>query len=446
MYTQSISWPTPETLAALVCAHPHALWLDSALRVCENSNQTIVVLQPLRRWAWDPGNEHSNSENFWGGLRQAMTVPGKIASSEDFCGGILGYLAYEAWGATEKFSLPRKPLDLPPGLFYLVDTALVMDHRTQRAWIFSWGLEPDSRQCLEELARQRIDSFLSELDRVEALPPWEGSEAQWLPQMDKPEYLKKISLLKEAILRGDFYQVNFCQKYRVEPVKQPGSLYLQWRRQSPAPQMALWNLGKKMILSASPETLFQMKGSKVHAFPIKGTRPRAQDPKSDQGIALELQHSPKDRAELLMIVDLLRHDLGRVCQTGSIEVPRLWELMELPQVHHLVAEITGNLRPDRDAIDLLLSLFPGGSITGAPKLKAMEYIHETEPFARGIFTGSMGFFGWSGHHHWNIAIRTGLWHQGGLDYFTGGGIVADSDPEREFEECRIKAKGLQDSL
>lgn len=446
MYTQPVPWPDPELLTALVCAHPHALWLDSALSHSEHANQSIVVLQPLRQWEWNPGKEKFNPDHFWEEIRQAMLPPGKTPSSDKFCGGVLGYLSYEAWGGGEKFPLPRKPLDLPPGLFYLVDTALVLDHGSHQAWIFSWGLELDTGQCVEKLARARMDAFINELKWMEAPPPWEGGKTRWLPEMDKSHYLKKIASLKEAILRGDFYQVNFCQKYRIEPVAHPGSLYLQWRRQSPAPQMALWNLGKKMILSASPETLFQMKGSTVHAFPIKGTRPRARNAEFDRDIAKELQRSPKDRAELLMIVDLVRHDLGRVCETGSIAVPRLWELMELPQVHHLVAEITGRLRSDRDGIDLLLSLFPGGSITGAPKLKAMEYIHEMEPFARGIFTGSMGFFGWNGQHHWNIAIRTGLWHRGGLDYFTGGGIVADSDPEREYEECSIKARGLQESL
>ena len=446
MYERSIPWPEPERLAALVAQEPQALWLDSALNLGDHAQQSILVHRPLHSWVWDPAWDIQDHPAFWQELRRVLAPPAKLPDRPGFCGGLVGFLTYEAWGAREFFQLPRKQLSMPAGLFRLVDTALVLDHRNKEARLFSWGLDFPSGEFREALARERCEDFLQALEQVSAVPPEDFSATQWTHAMDREAYRGKVGEIREAIHRGDFYQANFCQKFSVAPVKSPARLYLNWRQAAPAPQMALWNLGDQFLLSGSPEILLAGQGAQVASFPIKGTRPRHADPDRDAALEQELQHSAKDRAELLMIVDLVRNDLGRVCRSGSIAVPRLWQGLRFPQVHHLMAEVRGQLRHECDVLDALLSLFPGGSITGAPKLKAMEWIHHLEPFAREIFTGSMGYISWNGEHCWNIAIRSGRWREGTLEYFAGGGIVADSDPDQEYEECLVKARGLEQAL
>ncbi len=446
MYSLQVPWPEPERLAALVGHHANALWLDSALDSHPLSQQSIVVLDTLKQWAWDPTLNLPAQQSFWRNLHELMAPRASAATWSGFCGGVIGFLTYEGWGGHEKFSLPRKEMPLPSGKFALVDTALVLDHLNKEAKIFSWGLHPEKLHTNSAIAKDRCEAFEQALATAPPLPELDVSQIAFSPVGDKDSYLENIDTIQEAIRRGDYYQVNFCQKFQVGPIRSPAAFYLKWRQVAPAPQMALWNVGEHFILCASPEVLLSGKGSQVTSLPIKGTRPRHPNPERDAGLAQELLHSEKDRAELLMIVDLVRNDLGQVCRSGTIQVPELWQLTSYSQVHHLYAKIQGELAEGHDALDALLALFPGGSITGAPKLKAMEAIQDLEAFARGIFTGSLGYFSWNGSFQWNIAIRSGLWHQGSLDYFSGGGIVVDSDPELEYEECLVKAEGLLQAL
>lgn len=261
------------------------------------------------------------------------------------------------------------------------------------------------------------------------------------------DFLDRVERIKEWIAAGDIYQVNLSQTF--EAVVRGGSLfnlYQKLREASPAPMAAWLSLGGKEVLSSSPESFLNIRGRQIETRPIKGTRPRFLDPSEDRRSAYELQTSSKEIAELVMITDLLRNDLGQVCEFGSVEVSEMLRLESLAQVHHLVSTITGTLRTGTDAINALAACFPGGSITGAPKLRAMEIIHELEKQARGIYCGAIGWLGFDGSCSFNIAIRTMVRHNEQLTYQVGAGIVADSDPQKEYEETLHKAAGIRLAL
>lgn len=254
-----------------------------------------------------------------------------------------------------------------------------------------------------------------------------------------------VRRIKEWIAAGDIYQANLSQAYQAS-VTGSGSLfplYLALRDASPAPMAAWLSLAGTEVLSSSPETFLKFSGRQVETRPIKGTRPRFADPAADQHSAQELRASPKEAAELVMITDLLRNDLGQVCTFGSVKVAAMLELESLAQVHHLVSTVTGTLRDDLTPVDALHACFPGGSITGTPKRRAMEIIRCLEPTPRGLYCGCIGWLGFNSSANFNIAIRTLVRQQNTLRYAVGAGIVADSDPHHEFEETQHKAAGIR---
>ena len=257
-------------------------------------------------------------------------------------------------------------------------------------------------------------------------------------------YLESVRRVQEWIAAGDIYQVNLSQSY-VAPVH-GGSLfplYEQLRDATPAPMAAWMSLDGKEVLSSSPETFLKLSGRGIETRPIKGTRPRFSDPDDDLRSAYELQTSSKEIAELVMITDLLRNDLGQVCEFGSVKVAEMLKLETLEQVHHLVSTVIGTLREDTDAIEALAACFPGGSITGAPKKRAMEIIETLETRPRGLYCGALGWLGFNGESQFNIAIRMLVRDGNTLTYDVGGGIVADSDPQKEYEETLHKAAGIK---
>jgi para-aminobenzoate synthetase component 1 len=264
--------------------------------------------------------------------------------------------------------------------------------------------------------------------------------------MTHGDYLAAIARIKRYILDGDCYQVNFAQRFSVPAEGDPWEAYQGLRRINAAPFGAYLNTPDCQVLCSSPERFLRVRGGDVETRPIKGTRPRGQDPIEDLMLADALLGSAKDRAENLMIVDLLRNDLGKVCAVGSVRVPRLFEVQSFARVHHLVSTVRGRLATGRTAADLLRACFPGGSITGAPKLRAMEIIEELEPHRRGIYCGSIGYLGWDGAMDTNIAIRTMVQSEGVTRLWAGGGIVADSKPEAEYRETYYKAAALLDLL
>lgn len=247
---------------------------------------------------------------------------------------------------------------------------------------------------------------------------------------------------KEYVAAGDIYQVCLAHRFSARCDGNLWSLYMALRETSPAPHAAYLALGDETILSSSPECFLKMEGRSVITRPIKGTRPRGSTPEEDRRLEAELTASAKESAELLMITDLERNDLGRVCEFGSVTVSRLLELEHHPQVFHLVSTVEGTLRAEISHVAALAACFPGGSISGAPKKRALEIIQELEPSPRGLFTGAIGYFGYGGQSQFNIAIRTVVARGGRAEFHVGAGITADSDPEQEWEETLHKAAGI----
>ncbi len=262
----------------------------------------------------------------------------------------------------------------------------------------------------------------------------------------RASYLAAVHRAKEYIAAGDIYQVNLSQRFHAQTDASSLDLYQSLRSSNPAPFAAYLDLGDAQILSSSPESFLRLDNRRVITRPIKGTRPRLGDPDRDAITARELLTSVKDNAELLMITDLLRNDIGRVCEFGSVHVPELVRLEEYATVFHLVSTIEGTLRPDISHVAALRACFPGGSITGAPKIRSMEIIDELEPHARGVYTGVIGYFGYDGISHFNIAIRTMVKKGRDVYFHAGGGIVSDSDPAMEYEETLAKARGMMAAL
>jgi para-aminobenzoate synthetase component 1 len=260
-------------------------------------------------------------------------------------------------------------------------------------------------------------------------------------------YLDAVGRVRDYIIAGDIFQANLSQRFQTSMPGAPFDLYRRLRRRNPAPFAAYLDYGELAVLSASPERFLRLDEQRhIETRPIKGTRPRGLGPMHDAALGRALAESEKDRAENVMIVDLLRNDLSRVCRPGTVRVPELFALEHHPTVHHLVSTVVGELEPGADASDLIRAAFPGGSITGAPKVRAMEIIAELEPTQRGVYCGSVGYISLTGAMDTSIVIRTYLALRGRVYFQAGGGIVADSDPELEYRETLDKARALIETL
>ena len=289
---------------------------------------------------------------------------------------------------------------------------------------------------------------MQRLQTIPRKPTWNngGGKTEFSSNFTHEEYIAAVKRIKEYIVAGDIYQVNLTQRFTCGLKRHPWEMYRRLRRINAAPFSAYLNFGDGHVCSSSPERFLKVEGNRVETRPIKGTRHRSSDPREDLRLQEELLASRKDRAELSMIVDLLRNDLGRVCEYGSVKVEEHAVLESYATVHHLVSTVTGTLHAGQDQADLLRATLPGGSITGAPKIRAMQIIDELEPTRRSVYTGSLGYFSFGGAVDTNIAIRTFI-VKGGRGYFqVGGGIVADSSPQDEFEETLHKGKALFETL
>ncbi len=269
-----------------------------------------------------------------------------------------------------------------------------------------------------------------------------ASRLDFQPEMGREDYMRMVSRAQEYIAAGDIYQVCLAHRFTATFSDDPWHLYLALREASPSPHAAYLQIGRETILSSSPECFLKMSGRRISTRPIKGTRPRRRDPGEDERQSFELKTSPKEIAELLMITDLERNDLGQICSYGSVTATQLLHLEKYAHVFHLVSTIEGDLRPDISQVEALSACFPGGSISGAPKIRALEIIHELEPVSRGLFTGAIGYFGYNGESQFNIAIRTVITRPGHAEFHVGAGITADSDPLKEWEETLHKAAGI----
>jgi para-aminobenzoate synthetase component 1 len=373
------------------------------------------------------------------------------ASAPPFTGGAVGYWAYDYGRRLERLpAIARDDLGLPDLVVGLYDVVGAHDHDSGRTWIYSSGL-PEEGAARSERARARLERFRA---RLEAPPAADGGERpaparaprRAISTFTAEGYRGAVEGVREAIRRGDIFQANLSQRWSLaleDAHLHAPRLDAALRAHTPSPFAATLLCGDHAVLSASPESFLHRRGADVLTRPIKGTRPRDRDPERDRALAAELQASAKDRAENVMIVDVLRNDLGRVCETGSIQVPELCALERFPQVWHLTSTVTGRLRAETDAFALLEACFPGGSITGAPKLRAMQVLEALEPVRRHLYTGAIGWIGWDGDADWSIAIRTATATKSALHWSAGGGITADSDPDAEYGESLAKAEGLR---
>ena len=409
-----------------------------------------------------------------------------------FQGGAAGYIGYD-WGAIlERLPTPRyDDLAIPDVMLGVYDCVIAWDHAERRAWVVSTGLPARGaergRRAAERLRRvlrllggaaaaggapagvQPDDARRNE--RVthgwagEAIVAVGGGPPRRAPSypldglvpaagriglrssFTHRGYLDAVTRVREYIVAGDIFQANVSQRLEAPLTEHPWSLYRRLRRLNPAPFAAYVDFGDVVVASASPERFLGLHdGRTVEARPIKGTRPRGVGPEHDAALGKALLESAKDRAENLMIVDLLRNDLSRVCRPGTVHVPELFALERYPTVHHLVSTVVGELADGADAADLLAATFPGGSITGAPKIRAMEIIAELEPSRRGVYCGSVGYWSVTGALDTSIVIRTYLARGGRVYFSVGGGIVADSDPEEEYQETLTKGRALIQAL
>ena len=395
-----------------------------------------------------------------------------VAGLPPFQGGAAGYLAYD-WGRTlERLPAPRHD-DL--GMFDVVlgvyDWVLAWDHAAGRAWLISTGLpeQDDINRSVRAVARAdavrarlqapaaaaaaaadaaatAVPITVPDAGRAPAFAV-RGQPADLLSSFTHEGYLQAVTRVRDYIYAGDIFQVNLSQRFEAPLAEPPWQLYRRLRRRNAAPFAAFMELPEAAVLSASPERFLRVDvGGHVETRPIKGTRPRGLGPEHDAALGQALTESAKDQAENLMIVDLMRNDLSRVCVAGSVRVPELFALERYATVHHLVSTVVGDLPSGTDALDLLRAAFPGGSITGAPKVRAMEIIAELEPSARGVYCGSIGYWSVTGALDTSIAIRTAIARDGRVYFSAGGGIVADSVPEQEYRETLDKARGIIDVL
>lgn len=370
-------------------------------------------------------------------LSNVLGPPSPKQHDLPFCGGAIGWFAYDLAWRIEKLPESIKGREqLPEMVIGLYDWAVVVDHQRRRSWLVSEGRDQLTRKRWWSLLRL----FCIPLKAIKKRPFRVTGPTQ--SNMDRATYAAAFDRIKNYINAGDCYQVNFAQRFSAPAEGDGWSAYQELRELNPAPFAAYLRTPYAEVLSSSPERFIQLQGKKVETKPIKGTRPRGDTPEGDSAMAKELAMSAKDRAENLMIVDLLRNDLGRVCSPGTVKVPKLFSVESYATVHHLVSTVTGELRNDQNGVDLLRACFPGGSITGAPKIRAMEIIAELEPDRRGLYCGSIGYISFDGQMDSNITIRTLVYNQGEIRCWAGGGIVHDSEVSAEYQETFDKASAL----
>lgn len=450
-----IPCPDPWVVARKLAHLPHLLFLDSADRHPQRGRYSYVMANASGAWRGPLPPPHPYQPQ-----HPLKHVP-------PFQGGYAGLFGYEMGHRFEQLPAAlTAEFALPDCQIFRYDWVISFDHAVGKAWIVAVGSYTTDSLEQRRLAKSQIQQVRSWLDDAARAPQPFDWQYDPLPESslhaprstlkDHPNvtsnftpaaYRDAVRRAIEYVHAGDVFQVNLSQRLLAPLTEHPLELYGRLRKLNPAPFACYFDAGDFQIVSASPERFLQVApGGEVVTQPIKGTRRRGITPQEDAALTLELAENAKDRAENVMIVDLLRNDLGRICEYGSVTVPRVCELETYRYVHHLVSEVRGKLRPDKTPFDLLRAAFPGGSVTGAPKIRAMEIIAELEPTARGPYCGSVGFIGFDGAMDTNILIRTFTAGRGWVQFPVGGGIVADSDPDREYEETLHKAAGLLRAL
>jgi para-aminobenzoate synthetase component I len=437
--------PDSASLFETVADSPWAVFLDSGQHQVTQSRYDIISARPyVRLVARGKLTEiHADGvtlsrEDPFALLKRYLAIDTCTAKGAlPFCGGAIGYFGYDLARRIE--ALPSRARDherIPDMAIGIYDWAVVVDHVERRTWLAGQGRDPETDLQWDAL----VDCFSAPaVERARA--PFRVTSPV-VSNMTPQHYARGFRKVHDYIIDGDCYQVNLAQRFSADAEGDPWLAYQALRVINPAPFSAYFSTPYAQILSASPERFLKVEDGAVETRPIKGTRRRTAHPRLDAQIAEELRMSEKDQAENLMIVDLLRNDLSKNCAIGSVRVPRLFEVESFATVHHLVSTVTCRLAEGRDAIDLLRGCFPGGSITGAPKLRAMQIIEELEPHRRGVYCGAIGYIGYGGEMDLNIAIRTLVYSHGEIRCWAGGGIVADSNAQDEYQETLDKAAAL----
>ena len=384
----------------------------------------------------------------------------RIRSDIPFTSGCIGYFSYDLRYFVERLpSIAADDINMPDFVLSFYDVIIIFDNLMKKAYISSSGFPFCDEKRNRERAGDRLEDVRNRLKNItnnsdryldieHLVREFNNSmlEHEMSSNFTKEDYFKTIEKAKYLIARGDIYQVNLSQRFECGFDGDPFQLYLRLREINPAPFAAYLNFERFKIVSASPERFVRINKRYIETRPIKGTRPRSADSEEDLLLRKELLLSAKDRAEHVMIVDLERNDIGRICEYGSVKPTEFIIVETYSTVHHLVSTISGRLRDGIDAVDCLMNCFPGGSITGAPKVRAMEVIEELEPTKRGIYTGSIGYIDFCGDADLSIVIRTIVIKDKKAYFQVGGGIVADSDPEKEYQETLDKARALIEAI
>lgn len=448
MIQQELPYVDPVAVAERLKEQPGFAFLDSASDDLTMGRYAFIGHQPFGSFVIRNGRAYWNDAPLDGApldhLREAInryTLPAE-PDAPPFRGGCIGHISYDLGRTLETLDTPAPAA---PGCsdlrFGFYDVVCVFDRQDQRFWVYSSGF-PETGAKAGARATARLKATLALLDTPETPSADNPSVSEWTSNFTPAAYQTAVERVRDYIRAGDIYQANLSQRFEA-PLPDgfdPWALYRDLRQQNPAPFAAYLQDGPVVFASSSPERFLSLRNGAVEARPIKGTSPRSDDPEQDQALADALSKSDKDRAENIMIVDLLRNDLSRVCEPGSVEVPVLCGLETYASVHHLTSVIRGQMRAGLGAVDLIEASFPGGSITGVPKIRAMNIITELEQAARGVYCGSIGYIGFDGAMDLSIVIRTAVIGAGRAVVQAGGGITLLSDPKSEYDETLTKAE------
>lgn len=457
LHIEEIPFAEPHLLFQAFAHEPFALLLDSATATTDSDPEvhgrwSFIALDPFETLTVTDIDTANPFDHLKSKLR-SQTLPPSPDDLPPFTGGAAGYFSYDLAHYLEKLPPMREPFaiddqNLPLLALGFYDVVAAFDMKTRRALVVSNGLpetNPHERTARAKIRAARIRQRLVEVPPVPATRP---KTSILHANLTRREYEGSVERIVNYIRAGDIFQANFTQRFETEldPSTTPYDLYLGLRDISPAPFSSFFNFSEGALVSSSPERFLFCKNGNVETKPIKGTRPRGITPAKDQRLADELLSSEKDHAENVMIVDLLRNDLSRTCADHSVTVEKLCALESFANVHHLVSTVRGRLRDGMIHLDLLANAFPGGSITGAPKLRAMEIIAELEPTTRGPYCGAIGYLGFDGTMDTSIAIRTMVVKDRRVTFQAGGGITAESVAAAEYDESLAKARGMTRAL
>ncbi|MES2219305.1 MAG: anthranilate synthase component I family protein [Pseudomonadota bacterium] len=453
---REISYQNPLAIFAGFAPADGAVFLDSA-QLREGSRFSFIAVSPFMQLRSKNGLVELDGRRRIDDPFQVLAEKIKqfplpqLAGLPPFQGGVAGYFGYGLYQHLEKLAISNHDdMQFPDAVLGFYDLVIAFDLIACRAWIFSSGY-PEQGADRASRAEQRLQWCLAQIPQAPIPLPRAGEfkiASTVVSNFTATTYQIAVKKVIDYILAGDIFEANIAQRFSAKLGKDcsPFDLYLRLRELNPAPFAAYLNFNDVVIASASPERFLKLYQRQVEARPIKGTRARSSDAKLDTQLAVELQTSVKDRAENIMIVDLLRNDLSRVCKDFTVKVTKLCALESYATVHHLVSVVVGELVASATALDLLRATFPGGSITGAPKIRAMEIINEIEPTARGPYCGSIGYLGFDGSMDCAITIRTFAIKNGIVTFQAGGAVVADSVPVLEYEETLAKAQVLWQAL